>query len=271
MKITQYNKLIVNYDTYEFTPSNYSQIVINDPWYIDTSSAPDFIETVKEINNYNDLITIPEDVYTYEANSFKIIGNGWSKSCNIDKISNKTHTEILNTIANVSSGTLTFSDYYANYNYNKEYYTSNASVMTIKQQLLFPITNSYTFISNQPIPLIKTITITINSSNFHMYIPADTITKSWNGTSTVQIIAGDYTYKQYIDTILNNIENYSFNYIDKYNYIGFTRIQNPVCRISGSGFNKLNGIFHCFNNLNINHNVFTPANSRCCSSKTIYC
>ncbi len=42
MKITQYNKLIVNYDTYEFTPSNYKQIVIDNPWYIDTSSAPDF-------------------------------------------------------------------------------------------------------------------------------------------------------------------------------------------------------------------------------------
>ena len=264
MKITQYNKLIVNYDTYEFTPSNYSQIVINDPWYIDTSSAPDFIETVNEINNYNDLITISEDVYTYETNSFKFTGNGWSKTCNVNKISNKTHTEILTTIANKSSGTLTFSDYYANYRLsNKEYYTSNASVMTTKQQLLFPIINIYGYISNQPIPLIKTITITINSSNFHMYIPADTITKSQDGTSTVQIIAGDYTYKQYIDKILNNISRGSMNYIDKYNYIGLTRILNPVCRISGSGFNKLNGIFHCFNNLNINHNVFTPANSRC--------
>ena len=68
MKITQYNKLIVNYDTYEFTPSNYKQIVIDNPWYIDVSSAPDFVQIAnKEINNYNDFITIPEDVYTYEA------------------------------------------------------------------------------------------------------------------------------------------------------------------------------------------------------------
>lgn len=265
MKITQYNKLIVNYDTYEFTPSNYSQIVINDPWYIDTSSAPDFIETIKEINNYNDLITIPEDVYTYEAISFKVTGTFGSKNISVNKISNKTHTEILNTIHNTTGGTLKFSDYYAYYTYrnNYEYYTSNASVMTTKQQILFPIINIYGYVSNQPIPLIKTITITINSSNFHMYIPADTITKSQNGTSTVKIIAGDYTYKQYIDTILNNINISKMNYIDKYNYIGITRIQNPICRISGSGFNKLNGIFHCFNNLNINHNIFTPANSRC--------
>lgn len=41
--ITQYNKLIVNYDTYEFSPSNYKNIAIIDPWYIDVTSAPDFV------------------------------------------------------------------------------------------------------------------------------------------------------------------------------------------------------------------------------------
>ena len=40
--ITTYNKLIVNYDTYEFTPSSYSSIAIDNPWYINCESAPDF-------------------------------------------------------------------------------------------------------------------------------------------------------------------------------------------------------------------------------------
>lgn len=42
--ITTYNKLIVNYDTYEFTPSSYSNIAIDNPWYINCESAPDFCD-----------------------------------------------------------------------------------------------------------------------------------------------------------------------------------------------------------------------------------
>lgn len=265
MKITQYNKLIVNYDTYEFTPSNYKQIVIDNPWYIDTSSAPDFVQTeIKEINNYNDLITIPEDTYTYEANTFDItiysIGN---LSYSINKITNKSHAEILNTIINKIGGTITYTDYYAFYNTSHQYYTSNSSVLTQQEQILFPVTNLYFYISNQAIPLIKTITITINSSSLHMNIPTDTITKSWNGTSTVSIVAGDYTYEEYLNKIFNNIIIGKNNYIYLYNYMPFTRMDLPICRITGDGFNKLKGIFHCFQNLNLHHNVITPANSRC--------
>lgn len=51
--ITQYNKLIVNYDTYEFSPSNYKNIAIIDPWYIDVTSAPDFVVNgLTVFNNY---------------------------------------------------------------------------------------------------------------------------------------------------------------------------------------------------------------------------
>ena len=268
MKITQYNKLIVNYDTYEFTPSNYKQIVIDNPWYIDVSSAPDFVQIAnKEINNYNDFITIPEDVYTYEANSFDITinnnGNSSSLSMSINKITNKSHTEILNTIKNTIGGKITFTDYYAFYSYNYQYFTSNVYVLTQQEQILFPIINIYNYISNQPIPLIKTLTITIDSSNFHMYIPADTITKRWNGSSTVSIIAGNYTYEEYINIIFDNIKTNQINYIYLYDYMPITRINFPICKIEGKYFNKLNGIFHCFNNLNMVHNVFMPANSRC--------
>lgn len=125
MKITQYNKLIVNYDTYEFTPSNYKQIVIDNPWYIDVSSAPDFVQIAnKEINNYNDFITIPEDVYTYEANSFYLRSKS-TRTFNIGKISNKSHTEILNTIFNTikSSYNITYdyTDYYSFYTVNHDF------------------------------------------------------------------------------------------------------------------------------------------------------
>ena len=41
--ITQYNKLIVNYETFELTPSSYSCIAIDNPWYINCESAPDFL------------------------------------------------------------------------------------------------------------------------------------------------------------------------------------------------------------------------------------
>ena len=51
--ITTYNKLIVNYDTYEFSPSNYKNIAIIDPWYIDVTSAPDFVVNgLTVFNNY---------------------------------------------------------------------------------------------------------------------------------------------------------------------------------------------------------------------------
>lgn len=268
MKITQYNKLIVNYDTYEFTPSNYKQIVIDNPWYIDVSSAPDFVQIAnKEINNYNDFITIPEDVYTYEANSFYLRSKN-TRTFNIGKISNKSHTEILNTIFNTikSSYNITYdyTDYYSFYTVNHDFYTSGSSVLTQQEQILFPILHQYAYITNQPIPLIKTITITINSSNFHMYIPADTITKTYGGsTSTVTIVAGDYTYKEYTNKILQNIKVGDYPYINLYNYMPMKRITTYVGHFSGTEFNKLKGIFHCFKDNNLSHNVFMPANSRC--------
>ena len=39
--------MIVNYDTYEMTPSSYSNIAIDNPWYINMYSAPDFIKVAK--------------------------------------------------------------------------------------------------------------------------------------------------------------------------------------------------------------------------------
>lgn len=65
--ITTYNKLIVNYNTYEFTPSSYSNIAIDNPWYINCESAPDFCNPLPpEQNTINGPITIAEDTYAFE-------------------------------------------------------------------------------------------------------------------------------------------------------------------------------------------------------------
>ena len=122
-----------------------------------------------------------------------------------------TINTIFNTIKSSYNITYDYTDYYSFYTVNHDFYTSDSAVLTQQEQILFPILHQYAYITNQPIPLIKTITITINSSNFHMYIPADTITKIWNGSSTVSIIAGDYTYTQYTNKLLQNfIGEYSF-------------------------------------------------------------
>ena len=265
MQITQYNKLIVNYDTYEFTPSNYKQIIIDSPWYLDTSSAPDFVQSKeKEKNNLNNYITISEDVYTYETNSFKMNGNFGSRNITVNKISNKSHTEILSTIADVSSANLNISDYYANYYIGTtNFYISNSAVFTQESQILFPIINSYFYLSNFAIPLIKTITITINSSNLHMYIPENQLIVKWETENTIIIPAGDYTYKQYIDLVLKDINYDTKTFIDKYPYMPLTRIINNVCRISGNKFNEFNNKLYCYNDLQYMHNNFQPANSRC--------
>ena len=268
IKITQYNKLLVNYDTYEFTPSNYSQIVVDNPWFIDTSSAPDFMQSVKEINKYNDLINIPEDIYTYKYtkfNTYYTTGSTLSVTFSINTMQNKTHEEILNTINNKFYGTITYTDFYANISRDKEYYTSNVTDVIETNQILFPIINVAGYINNQYIPLIKSITITIDSSKFHMYIPKDTLSLSWNNTSTLSIAASDYKYIDYLQKILDHLEttpNY-IQYIDTYNYMTINRFRNPICRISGTQFNKYNGIFHCFKNANLKHNTIIPANSRC--------
>lgn len=67
IKITQYNKLIVNYDTYEFSPSNYKNIAIIDPWYIDVTSAPDFVVNgLTVFNNYTQE-TVSDETTTVSA------------------------------------------------------------------------------------------------------------------------------------------------------------------------------------------------------------
>lgn len=54
--LTTYNKLIVNYDTYEMTPSSYSNIAIDNPWYINMSSAPDFINGTYNYQQYMNIV-----------------------------------------------------------------------------------------------------------------------------------------------------------------------------------------------------------------------
>lgn len=266
IRITQYNKLIVNYDTYEFSPSNHSNIVFENPWYIDTSSAPDFIKTNCENNNIKN-ININDDVYTYEPNQFIIYKDGTS-TININQQIIGNHSEIINTINKTyckNYASISYSSYYANLNFPTETYTSNATNITTSEQILFPVTFEYNYISNQSIPLVKTITITINSNNFHMHLNDDIITISRNGTSTVNIINNDYTYENYRNILLNNL-NYSDGdrkYIYMYNHYKYIRFTSPTTNISGKEFDKLYGIFHCFKNFDKVHNIIMPANNRC--------
>ena len=268
IKITQYNKLLVNYDTYEFTPSNYSQIVVDNPWFIDTSLAPDFMQSVQEINNLNNL-TINEDTYSYEENSFKMYLTKSIGDVNDLSVTRKEgkHIDIINGICNEIDFIMNHeTSYYANIHYNYiEYYTSNATNMTQSEQILFPILNVYGFMNNQTIPLIKTITITFDSSQFHMYIPEDTLSITWKNTSTLTMPASDYKYIDYVSTIFDHLQSTrnKFKYIDEYPYMTIDRFQNPECLISGGEFNKLYGIFHCYKNNNALHNSIMPANSRC--------
>lgn len=279
-QITQYNKLIVNYDTYEFTPSNYSQIVIDNPWYLDISSAPDFINTfntnIYEINNIP--MSIKEDLYS--INDYKYYRGLYMYSTEDSIITftneNVDHTTMITNFLQTMDVTnnINILDYFVYYNYTRtgwcSGYPSDYSP-TQQQSILCPITQarSNAYFGGQLFPIIRTITITINSNNLQMHVPTHTVTYSGNyGSGEYEVAEGDYTYYDYCDILLNKACNVNasymnqFQYIYKYDYMRLGRtVNNLTFDYSGDTINNLFGLLHAMQP-GVGHQILTCPNNR---------
>lgn len=281
ISISTYNKLVINYDTYEFTPSNYSQILIDNPWYIDTSSAPDFMKfNSKETNGMK--ITMPEDVYSIKdyqcypgldknstSNSVKVI--------TYEKIDHVTMVNKYLTTMGARTDTRELLDYYLYYDHTRSGWCSGyptGYTPTKVQAILCPVMQkkSYSYFGGQMFPLIKTITLTIQSTKLQMYVPQHTITyDSNNGSGTYDVTEGIYTYSSYCNLLLSKINKSlpgftGVEYIPYYNHMPMARFVNGIWIIWNgdvvkSLFGKLHGI-PITTSAN-GHGIVTGANNRC--------
>ena len=282
--ITTYNKLIVNYDTYEFTPSSYSNIAIDNPWYINCESAPDFCDPPPpEQNTINGPITIAEDTYAFE--NTPIVIKQWQNQQLEWSFTDQTpsnHKDMVTTIFKTlrnNGGIVTSTNHYiiTNINTNSDnwssYYKEPDSI-TQHDSILFPVVNAYTGFYIGPlqhIPYIRTITITINSNDLAIDMPAHELSVNIHssGNYSISIPEGRYTYPEYFDHVYNLVWNKSFpkggnTYIYKYNYMPMLRNQLLVtgddyakslyCKLYCGGYYSYN---------KINTNTLLPANSRC--------
>lgn len=281
VKITRYNKLVINYDTYELSPSNNKHIEINNPWYVDTSSAPDFVGVIEETNNYS-TVTVPEDKYS--ISNYKVAR--WYNGGDVNKISfsaeNVSHADMIKKFVRsfyegeidyipTSVGKLYEDDYYMVYYPGNVWCTHyQANDTTTEQNILCPVSinnyhgNHYT--ADQAFPLIKTITITINSNHLQMDLDEHDVVciNSTNGkTTTIHFPKGTYTASEYC----NKLGGYSFNeiYVKGYNYMPNCRLIGSVLRFSGDYItNTVAYKLLCVktNNSEIHHTL-QPANNRC--------
>lgn len=288
VQITQYNKLIVNYQTFEFTPSNYSQIVIDDPWYIDTSSAPDFVDIAwPEVNELND-VEVPPDLYS--VSDYKLYG--WQKNLEYPftfSCTNKSHENIVKEFIKVIDNNipdLNLSYYiYDNYIY---YYPGNfyCTILeentdpTQEQLLLCPVTKkelSAAYISIQYFPLIKSLTITLDYRSLTTSVPEHTVTVTTvnryspyeTKVHNVQYNEGTYTFEEYVNPIWKVVHNKNWNsgffeYIYKYNHSPYNRFSNYFVTIDSNVFDTLLQKFICFMpDYYEHHKTIMPAVNRC--------
>lgn len=300
VKITQYNKLIVNYDTYEFSPSNYKNIAIIDPWYIDVTSAPDFVvdelniftlqqattvvmQSQKELNNITDTIPIAEDTYSIHNHSIDVY-NG--TVVNIANSPSMTHEDLVKYVLTQirNSASITTYPYYIRVN---DYYaTTKPSSATIDKNdaILFPYYADYdnaTLGRLQCIPRIQTITTTYNYTQLKYNLPAHQVkgyySKSGSTPKTIDIAAGSYTFTQYINKLYYatigsyysaNISTYMYNYpyMPSRRQSGFDIGFYGIANSDGTNpYNDLYCKLHCMwpRQSAVHHITNMPANSRC--------
>ena len=274
--ITQYNKLIVNYDTYEFTPSNYKQIVIDDPWYIDTQSAPDFTQfNYSEINTLK--ISMPEDVYSVKNKTRLWHQNSPSSIYTYTK-ENAKHEDIIkgycNQFSNNISYTINVLEYFVVIAFKSGIQWTPIYLETpdSNSAILLPICDEQTYRLNQMFPLVKTITLTLDITKHKEHVDAHSINyRIYNKSSTtLSIEAGDYTYADYMNKLTSKISvtiSNSRNTFKKYkHYNNFRFGNNTTVQWFQRDFNKYYGILHCyptFNSMNQGHQCVYSANSRC--------
>lgn len=277
--ITTYNKIVINYDTYELTPSNNKNIVIDNPWYIDTSSAPNFVQTKQsEINDMK--LSIPEDVYsisdyqTYMWN-FDTAETIPSKIKTFSSSGTNHETMVTNFLKQFNAGTITSHEYFINFEFNNHLCTAYPPgfTPTQEQSILCPTTTTYgnALYSNQIFPLVKTITLTLDLNTYCETVPEHVVYwKTVNyGSGEYTVSAGTYTYKDYINLFLQNFGKYSNpsgSYLYKYEYFHQSRFgsYDQNCWY-GSGVESLFGKLHCYppHKYTSEHTSLYSANNRC--------
>lgn len=295
--ITQYNKLIVNYDTYEFTPSNYKQIVINNPWYLNVDSAPDFIQNkTYELNNFKEF-TVPSD--TYSVSNYKIYRYTGTNTAKTINISNKSHYDLLKSYFNTlgsSAGNYIWNlskmsqlkYYYLFHGHraygNGKYATFFNGTPTRNNSILIPVTNTNaaTYTTFQEIPIITNISITFDSNTFALDLPEHRINGKTESSAMTSIMvpAGRYTCSQYHDLIKQVIpysqtwdNSFTKSTMYQYPFCMTARRSGPIAWYCGDNTYKLFNELYCRLHLlysssatnYIAHACNGPATHRCLS------
>lgn len=263
--ITQYNKLIINYDTIEISPSNYKEISFDNAWYLNFEDAPDFIEnniTAIEKNNLVN-ITVPDSDYSISDYHVKFV------NCNFNIVVDttdyesllKNYLDTLDMYGTVNGGDSLskINNHYYSFDSRKAqnwggnrwstWLDPNYTYDQIKT-LIIPLVNydSLKFTTHQEFPILTTFTVTYNSNLYSISVPEHTVyaTVTDGPIENIIIPAGNYNWKQYNDylnTLLSklNISGFEIQYYACYDYPWNTIfIRENQCVVYGENtFNDL--------------------------------
>ena len=270
--ITQYNKLIVNYETFDFTPSSYSCIAINNPWYINCESAPDFVGMDTEANDLDNTFTIAEDVYKINSYSIFVYAD---KQYDIIDTPLMSHVDLVKYVTNTClKRNTTFyqpSNHFISINNVWSTYKPSTYSANQHDSILFPyfVSADGAYLGRfQCIPIIQTITATFDVDQFRIAVPDHTVYGLMSSvSSSVNISAGKYTTLGYINTIMNKLFNTGYSTLlqpPTYPYFRVARHVNSF-QIYGDEYSNLYGYLHCTRPHSSPTNAlsFLSTNSRC--------
>ena len=302
--ITQENILKYNFDTISISPSDYKEFIIDNPWYLDTSQAPDFQSIIDVEKNTIKEFTVPED--TYSVNNYNLqvrLGGTSTITTKTINISNKSHLNLLKDYYNsikssagnyiwTSSQLYSLKYYYLFHGYsvsNDSFASRWNGTPTRNNSILIPIMyNDNTALRQgtfQEIPIVTNISITFDENNFSYNLPEHKIYGGNDSglTGEFTVPAGTYTPLQYHECIRqvlpsDNTWIYKFTIDTMYQY-PFAKISMksvPHAYYNGGGnthehntFNDLYGKLHlvypCDSNYKIGHPCNSPATNRCLS------
>lgn len=270
--LTTYNKLIVNYDTYEMTPSSYSNIAIDNPWYINMSSAPDFINgTEIECNDLT--VDVPEDTYKIHSYTFQIYRGNKITVQDTPYLNHQELATYVTRLNNPNAKLLQSTDNYIKGPSMCTCYTDGFDP-TVNDAVLFPMYVNYRTPAlgyMQVIPRIQSITLMYNHNDLNMTIPEHTVYGCWQNSNIKSVVvpAGTYNYQQYMNIVWTGIVGYNiplgYNYPYKFNHSMIFRQPGHALCFYGEEFEKLYCKLHCTYPATSPyiHSTHSPANNRC--------
>ena len=238
-------------------------------------------------------LTVPEDVYTISAGSYKFLNSylGINKVISYDSETNTSENFLIKLVNSITSNLNFKYNIYSNQNYytfdfyqyennNSHIFSlmSNTANISINNNWMYPLENKYLHINTYNFPITRTISIIINSNTLPIYsIPEITVDLEYSGSKKQLIIpSGTYNYSSFNQIFFNFFKKYSGKFTNYLNisYFEYTRYipGGSIIIRDNIELNKYYGLLHMLITYpnNVNFDTSTSVKKFSCNMPPVY-